>query len=343
VTVVGLSAGDVARLTGGDLVGDPTARIAGVSSLERAGPGDLSFVARSQLVPAFERTQASAVLMLDTLREVDNGRTIRIFVPNPYRSLCDVIDRLHPRVVVPWGIHATASLGAGVSWSGRIAIGANSVVGSRTTFGEDCTVGESVCIGEGVKIGARARIDVNVSVAAGVHIGDDVVMQCGARIGTDGFGYARAGTGHDHVPHIGGCIIGSNVEIGANTTIDRGTMSDTVIGDGTKIDDLVQVAHNCRVGKNCLIMAQVGMAGSTIVEDNAVLAGQAGLAGHLTVGRDARVAAQAGVIGDVPPNATVSGYPARDHRDVLRQAAAGRRLTRHVRTLERIARKADGL
>jgi UDP-3-O-[3-hydroxymyristoyl] glucosamine N-acyltransferase len=166
-----------------------------------------------------------------------------------------------------------------------------------------------------------------------------VLVRTGARVGGPGFGFsAVSGGGYQRVPHPGRCRVSDDVEIGRNSTVDRGSVGETVIGPGTKIDALVHVGHNVRIGARCLIMAQTGIAGSTVVEDEVVLGGQAGLAGHLRVGAGARIAAQAGVIGDVTPGSTVSGYPARAHREVLRQAAALKRLTPLVTRLEEVAR-----
>jgi UDP-3-O-[3-hydroxymyristoyl] glucosamine N-acyltransferase len=163
-----------------------------------------------------------------------------------------------------------------------------------------------------------------------------VVVKPGARIGTDGFGWVDLDGTRRRVPHVGTCRVGDDVEIGANSTVDRGSLGATVIGNGTKIDNLVHIGHNVRIGARCVIMAQVGIAGTTTLEDDVVIAGQAGLAGQLRVGRGARLAAQSGVIGDIPAGATVSGYPARDHRSVLRQTAALARLTPLVTPLERL-------
>jgi UDP-3-O-[3-hydroxymyristoyl] glucosamine N-acyltransferase len=173
-------------------------------------------------------------------------------------------------------------------------------------------------------------------IHAGATLGHRVTVRPGARVGGSGFAFVTGPRGYERLKHVGRCVIGNDVEIGANATVDRGSVGDTVIGEGTKIDNLVQLAHNVRVGRHCLILAQAGVAGSTVIEDDVVVAGQAGLAGHLTVGRGARVAAQAGVIGDVPAGAAVSGYPARSHREVLRQAAALRRMTPLVRRLEEL-------
>ncbi|NUP54266.1 MAG: UDP-3-O-(3-hydroxymyristoyl)glucosamine N-acyltransferase, partial [Gemmatimonadaceae bacterium] len=190
--------------------------------------------------------------------------------------------------------------------------------------------------GAGVVIGAGCRIDPGAALYAGTTVGDRVRVHAGARLGSDGFGYVFRGGRHEKIPHVGRCIVEADVEIGANTTIDRGSIDDTVIGAGTKIDNLVHVAHNVRIGRLCLIMAQVGIAGSVRVEDGVILAGQVGISGHHTIGAQARLAAQAGVFGDIPPGETWSGYPARPHREALRAQAALFKLPSLLRGLERL-------
>jgi UDP-3-O-[3-hydroxymyristoyl] glucosamine N-acyltransferase len=186
-------------------------------------------------------------------------------------------------------------------------------------------------------MGDACRLDDNVVVEDGVRLGARVIVKAGARIGTPGFGFVPSETGHLRMRHPGGCVVGDDVEIGANTTVDSGTVGPTSIGRGTKIDNLVQIAHNVEIGEDCVILAQAGIAGSTVIENGVAIAGQAGLAGHLTIGTGARVAAQSGVIGDVAPGETVSGYPARKHRDVLRQSVALRRITERLDELEALA------
>jgi UDP-3-O-[3-hydroxymyristoyl] glucosamine N-acyltransferase len=193
-----------------------------------------------------------------------------------------------------------------------------------------------VVVGEGVEIGTECHIYPSVTLYSGTQLGDRVRLHAGARLGSDGFGYVFHDGEHAKIPHVGRCIVESDVEIGANTTIDRGSIDDTVIGTGTKIDNLVHVAHNVRVGRLCLLMAQVGIAGSTRIEDGCILAGQAGIAGHVTIGRGARLAAQAGVFGSVPAGETWSGYPARPHKEALRAQAAMFKLPSLIRALERL-------
>jgi UDP-3-O-[3-hydroxymyristoyl] glucosamine N-acyltransferase len=187
-----------------------------------------------------------------------------------------------------------------------------------------------------VEIGEECRIYPSVTLYSGTRLGDRVRVHAGVRLGSDGFGYVFRDGVHEKIPHVGRCIVEHDVEIGANTTVDRGSIDDTVIGAGTKVDNLVQIAHNVRIGRLCLIMAQVGIAGSAQVEDGVILAGQAGIAGHHTIGKGARVAAQAGVFGDVPTGESWSGYPARPHGQALRAQAAMFRLPALIRGLERL-------
>ncbi|HYS68714.1 MAG TPA: UDP-3-O-(3-hydroxymyristoyl)glucosamine N-acyltransferase, partial [Gemmatimonadaceae bacterium] len=183
---------------------------------------------------------------------------------------------------------------------------------------------------------AGTRLWPSVTIYTGATLGERVFAHSGARIGCDGFGYVFRDAAHQKIPHVGRCVIGDDVEIGANTTIDRGSIDDTVVGNGTKIDNLVHIAHNVRIGEKCLLMAQVGVAGSVTIGDGAILAGQAGISGHLSIGAGARLAAQAGVFGDIPAGETWSGYPARPHRDALRASAALFKLAGMMRSLEKL-------
>ena len=225
-----------------------------------------------------------------------------------------------------------------------------------------CLLGKqwSIVIGDGANVGARVRLHAHVVIGAGVAIGDDcelyegvtcypgtslaarVRVHAGVRLGSDGFGYVFRDGVHEKIPHVGRCIVDSDVEIGANSTIDRGSIDDTVIGAGTKIDNLVQIGHNVRIGRLCLILAQAGIAGSVHLEDGVVLGGQVGVSGHRTIGAGARLGAQAGVFGDVPAGETWSGYPARPHRQALRAQAALFKLPALIRGLDRLVNGGPG-
>jgi UDP-3-O-[3-hydroxymyristoyl] glucosamine N-acyltransferase len=217
-----------------------------------------------------------------------------------------------------------------------VAIGPYVVVGDGASIGAGTRLDAHVVVGAGATVGAECHVYPSVTLYGGTQVGDRVRIHAGARLGSDGFGYVFRDGAHEKIPHVGRCVVERDVEIGANTTIDRGSIDDTVIGAGTRIDNLVHIAHNVRIGRLCLIMAQVGIAGSVHVEDGVVLAGQAGISGHHTIGAGARLAAQAGVFGDVPPGETWSGYPARPHREALRAQAAMFRLPSLIRGLERL-------
>jgi UDP-3-O-[3-hydroxymyristoyl] glucosamine N-acyltransferase len=332
-----LSAAQIAELLDGELVGPGEVPLKDVRSLEDATPESLSLLVSSKYLPHFHRSRAGAVVTVPAFRDTRPGPETRIVVGDPMEAIQKAAELLCPEPEPVWGIAPGVRIGKGTTWTGRIALGPGSILGRKVTLGRDCIIGPYAVVEDGVQMGDRCRIGAHALVASGITLGSEVTIGPGARVGTPGFGFRESGSGYRRVFHQGGCHIADGVEIGANTTIDRGSLGATSIGKGTKIDNLVHVAHNVRVGERCLIMAQVGIAGSTVVEDEVILAGQAGLADHLTVGRGARVAAQAGVIGNIRAGATVSGYPARPHREVLRQTAALGRLSRIVDRLERLA------
>lgn len=337
-----LTAAEVAARTGGRLVGSGEVTVAGVAPLDRAGPGDLSFVASSRYLPYLQRSRAAAVLCKPEFADAPGGPATRIVVDDPHRALLAVLPLLHPEPVPPRGVHATAIIGAGARWTDPVTIGPYAVLGRDVLLGRNVQIGAGCSLGDGVRIGDDTVLHPHVVCYPGTIVGDRTILHGGVCVGSDGFGYVpEAGMGHRRIPHVGRCVIGNDVEIGANTTVDRGSVDDTVIGDGTKIDNLVQVGHNVRIGARCIIMAQVGLSGSTVIEDDCILAGQVGLAGHLTVGRGARIAAQSGVDRDVGAGTTVFGYPARERREQLRTLAAMNRLARIAGRLERLV-EADG-
>jgi UDP-3-O-[3-hydroxymyristoyl] glucosamine N-acyltransferase len=218
----------------------------------------------------------------------------------------------------------------------RVSIGEYAIIGPDATLGSDVVVAAHCVVGENAALGDGTQLWSHVTIYPRASVGARAIIHSGARIGSDGFGYVFRDGAHHKIPHVGRCIVGDDVEIGANTTVDRGSIDDTVVGNGTKIDNLVHIAHNVRIGKKCLIMAQVGIAGSVTVGDGAILAGQAGISGHLSIGAGARIAAQAGVFGDIPAGETWSGYPARPHRESLRASAALFKLAGMVRGLEKL-------
>jgi UDP-3-O-[3-hydroxymyristoyl] glucosamine N-acyltransferase len=338
-----ITAGDLAALTGGRLVGAADIAVDGVAALDRAGRTDLSFLVTRRYLPYFQRSQAAIVLCTPQFAEEAVGPACRIIVPDPHAALLVVVPVLYPQPAWTPGVHPSVVLGPRSVWEEPVAIGPYAVLGRGVRLGRNVRIGAGCVLGEDVQIGDDVQLYPQVVCYSGTVIGNRVILHAGVRLGSDGFGYIPGQSGEvpRKIPQIGRCIIGDDVEIGANTTIDRGSIDDTVIGPGTKIDNLVQVAHNVRIGARCLIASQVGIAGSTHVEDDVFLGGQAGLGDHVRVGRGARVTGGGSVIGDIAAGATVSGYPARPHREFLRAQAALYRLAPIIDHLEALVRAAD--
>jgi UDP-3-O-[3-hydroxymyristoyl] glucosamine N-acyltransferase len=331
-----MTAAEVAAAVGGTLSGAPDTRVEGIAPLDRATVRDLSFFATAKYAPLFEHSLAGVVLLTEELATAAGRCVARVIVASPHDALLSLIPRFHRPPSRQVGVHPTAIVSPRATVGADARIEAYAVVDDGAAIGERAWIGSHSVIGAGATMGSDVRLHPHVTLYPGATLGDRVTVHSGARIASDGFGYVFRSGAHEKIPHVGRCIIGNDVEIGANSTLDRGSIDDTVIGDGTKIDNLVHVGHNVRVGRLCLLMAQVGVAGSSRVEDGAILAGQVGIAGHLTVGAGARLAAQAGVISDVPPGETWGGYPARPHRESLRASAALFRLSTMMKRLERL-------
>ena len=334
MTPEGLTAQAVADFVGGRLLGDGGVRLTGVGSIDRAGPGTLTLAVSSRYAAALETSRAAAVLLPPSLERSPCGPAARIVVGDPYGAMARVIPRLFPPPVRSSGIDPTARIGPDCKLGADVAIGPFVVLGRGVQLGDRCRLAEGVSLGDGVIVGEDGRIDARVVCYAGARIGRRVTLKAGAVIGGDGFGYLSRGSGHERIPHIGGCIIGDDVEIGSNSCVDRGSLDDTVIGRGTKLDNLVHVGHNVRIGERCLLMAGVGVAGSTRLGDDVILAGHVGVTDHLTIGDRVQVAAKSAVIGNVPAGSIYSGHPARPNRQVLRAQAALYRLAPIVGDLE---------
>jgi UDP-3-O-[3-hydroxymyristoyl] glucosamine N-acyltransferase len=339
--VIVLTAASIAALVGGKIVGNPDAEVDAVAPLDRAGPRDLSFLASDRYAPQFAETRAGIVLVSPELAASEGPTRTRIVVVKPREALLGVLPALYRQSVVKVGVHGSAVIGRAARIGSGVSIGPGAILGTGSVIGDGAVIGAHCVVGDGVEIGARSRLHPHVVLYAGTRIGERVILHSGVVVGSDGFGYVYRENQHQRILHVGRCIIENDVEIGANTTIDRGSISDTVIGAGTKIDNLVQIGHNVRVGRLCLITAQVGVSGSATIEDGAVLAGQAGIGGHTTIGRGARIGGQAGVFGDVPAGETWSGYPARPHRESLRTQAALFKLAKFLRPIERLIQEME--
>jgi UDP-3-O-[3-hydroxymyristoyl] glucosamine N-acyltransferase len=331
-----MTAAEISAAVSGALTGNGDAAVDGIAPLDRATARDLSFLANAKYAPLFERSLAGVVLVTKELASAPGTCAARVVVASPHDALLSLIQRFYRPPVRTSGVHPTAIIAPGVRLQPDVTVEAYAVIREGAEIGDRAWIGSHSVVGDGVKLGADVRLFPHVTLYPGTTLGDRVTVHSGARIGSDGFGYVFRGGVHEKIPHAGRCLIGNDVEIGANSTVDRGSIDDTVVGDGTKIDNLVQIGHNVRIGRLCLLVAQVGVAGSSRVEDGAVLGGQVGLAGHLTVGAGARLAAQAGVISDVPAGETWSGYPARPHREALKASAALFKLSAMMKRLERL-------
>jgi UDP-3-O-[3-hydroxymyristoyl] glucosamine N-acyltransferase len=332
----GLRAADIATLVGGTLEGEPDARVTGFAPLPLATATDASFFSHARYADDVATTQAAVVLVTAALAPAAAHVRARVIVADPHAALIDVLPRLYPSPPRPLGVHASAVIGDGVSMGAGVTVEPFARIGDGVALGDGVWIGPHCDVAPGVRIGAHSRLVSHNTLYPRTVLGERVVLHAGTRIGSDGFGYSFGGGMHRKIPHVGGCVIDHDVEIGANCTIDRGSIGDTVVGAGTKIDNLCHVAHNVRIGRLCLLMAGVGISGSTTLGDGVIMAGQSGSVGHVTIGAGARIAGRGGVASDVPPGETWSGFPARPHTEVLRGQATVRRLTAIVRDLERL-------
>ncbi|MBX3175576.1 MAG: UDP-3-O-(3-hydroxymyristoyl)glucosamine N-acyltransferase [Gemmatimonadaceae bacterium] len=340
----GLRAAEVAAAVGGALQGDPDLRLTGIAPLDRAGPTQVSFLASAKYAKALASSGAGAVLVSQELLATEGPCKTRIVVAKPHEAILALIPKFYRAPERPFvGVHPTAQVSADATVDADVCIEAYAVIGAGARLGKGCWIGAHSVVGDGAQLGAGTRLYPQATIYPGVVVGERCAFHSGARIGSDGFGYVYRDGAHQKIPHVGGCVIGNDVEIGANTTIDRGSIDQTVIGDGTKIDNLVHVAHNVRIGRLCLLAAQVGIAGSVHVEDGVMMGGQVGVSGHHTIGAQAILTAQAGVFSDIPAKEMWGGFPARPQRQMLRGHAAVSKLPDLLRKIERLlAETRDG-
>jgi UDP-3-O-[3-hydroxymyristoyl] glucosamine N-acyltransferase len=334
-----LTAEAVAHLVNGTLKGDPSARVVRVAALDRATSEELSFFANPRYASEFESSRAGVVLVSPELAEHGGEPATRIVVDKPQEAMLLVLPALYPDPPRAKGIAPSAVIGRGAKLGRDVAIGANSVIGEDAVLGDRVVIGPLCDIGRGVTIGEDSHLVSGVTLYAGTSLGARVRLHAGVRAGSDGFGYVPSKGGIQKVPHVGRCIIEDDVEVGANTTIDRGSIADTVIGAGTKLDNLVMIAHNVQLGRMCLIAAQSGIAGSTRLGDGCMIGGQVGVTGHLELGNNVKLGAGSGVMDDIPDGEMWSGAPARPQREWLRATSAFYKLADRLREIERQLRE----
>jgi UDP-3-O-[3-hydroxymyristoyl] glucosamine N-acyltransferase len=296
-----------------------------VAGLDQAGEGDLAFFANPKYASALRRTRASAVILGE---DAPPAGCAMLRTSQPLLTLANALSLFAPPSPHPRpGVDPLSSVAADAVLGRDVAIGAFSSIGRGARIGDRTVIYPNVCVGEGATIGADCLIHSHVAVRERIAIGNRVVIQNGAVVGSDGYGFARRPDGtHQKIPQTSIVVVEDDVEIGANTTIDRPAVGETRIQAGTKIDNLVQIGHGVNIGRNVLLAAQVGIAGSTAVEDDVVLAGQVGVAGHVTIGKGASAIGQSGITNSVPAGTFVSGYPAIDNREWLKSSVIFRRL-----------------
>ncbi|MEO6983567.1 MAG: UDP-3-O-(3-hydroxymyristoyl)glucosamine N-acyltransferase [Edaphobacter sp.] len=322
---------DLAQHLGATLRGDPAAQITGVAGLETATTGDITFVANPRYATLARTTQATAVLVEPTF-PVITAATLRL--ENPYLAFAKVIELFYTPPAYAPGIHPTAVIAPTATIGSNAHIGAYVVIGDNVVLGANATLLPHVVLYPNVRAGDNLFAHAHAVVREHCQLGDNVILQNGVIIGADGFGFAKQSDNTWYkIQQSGPAILEDAVEVQANACIDRASIGETRIHAGAKIDNLVQVGHGSTVGRNTLLCAQVGLAGSTTVGQNVILAGQVGVAGHCTIGDGAIATAQSGIPGDVPPGKVVSGYPAIDNRQWLRSVALVNRLPELLRNL----------
>ena len=308
--------------------------LSGVAPLQTAGPGDVSFLDNRKYASALAETRAGAVIVHPEMTARVPRASVAVATTEPYTAWARVAALFHPVPPPRAGIHPSAVVADDASIDSSAEVGPLAVIGSRAKVGARCRIGPSAVIGEGVVLGADCRIGAHVSLSHAL-LGARVVVFPGARVGQDGFGFAITLDNFVSVPQLGRVVLEDDVEVGANTTIDRGSLRDTVIGAGSRLDNLVQIGHNVRLGHGCVVVALAGISGSTILEDHVMVGGQAGLTGHLRIGRGARIGAQSGVMSDVQAGSDVVGSPAQPAREFFRHLAILRRLIRNASSRSR--------
>jgi UDP-3-O-[3-hydroxymyristoyl] glucosamine N-acyltransferase len=328
---------EIAAIVGGTVIGDGSTPITGINGIRQAASGDITFLADPRYFRDLETTKASAILGPPDLTV---WRNPIIQVPDPYLAVAALLKRVQADMARrPEGVHPSAVVGTNVQLGEGVALGPYAVVGDDCRIGDGTVVYPGAYIAPACRVGMNCVIFPNVTIREYTTVGDRCTIHAGAVIGSDGFGFANVDGKHEKIPQVGIVVIGNDVEIGANSAIDRATFGQTTIGDGTKIDNLVQIGHNTRIGRHTVICGNAGVAGSTIIGDRVTVAAGAGLAGHMEVGDGATIGAYSGVSKSVKPGQTVFGYPAVEHGRSKRMHAALRQLPEALRLLKSLERR----
>jgi UDP-3-O-[3-hydroxymyristoyl] glucosamine N-acyltransferase len=330
---------EIANLVGGEVVGDSAATLKSFAPAERAQAGDLTFAENEDY---FARAEQSAATAIIADKRFSSTKKILIRVPNARVAFAKALALFFPEPKFAAGIHPTAVVAKSAKIDPTAHVGPHCAIGERVKLGANSVLQGGNFVGDDSKLGEDVNLFPNVTIYPRTEIGNHVRIHVGTVIGSDGFGYVLDHGVHRKVPQIGNVVIGDDVEIGANVTIDRGALGSTIIGRGTKIDNLVQIAHNVEIGEHCIVISQVGISGSTKLGKYVILAGQAGIAGHLKIGNQVTVAAQSGVMNDIPDGEKWFGYPAQPDKDTKRQLIAQRKLPELLKRVAALEKKLGG-
>lgn len=335
--VAPVTLGELTALVGGDLRGDAGVLIRGVAPLEKAGTGEISFLANPKYRNQLEQTSATAVIVHPSLDGVIDRPLL--LSRNPYLAFARVLAHFHPDPVLPHGVLPGAVVDPAAEVHPTATVSAGCVVGAGVRIAAGVVLHPRVVVYPGTEIGKDTIVHAGVVIRERCVLGQRVIVQPNAVIGSDGFGFAPDGSRYIKIPQVGRVIVEDDVEIGACTCIDRGTLGDTLIGRGTKIDNQVQIAHNARIGEDCVLVAQVGISGSTEIGRHCTFGGQSATSGHLKVGDNVTIAARGGVSNNVDANQVMAGFPLMVHRDWLRMAMTMTNLPEMRRELSQLRRR----
>ena len=334
-----MTAAEIAKLLNGEVVGDNSIELRNFAPAERAQPGDLTFAENEVYLAKAEQSAASAILVGSN---AVSDKKVLIRVANPRLAFAKVLPLFFPEPVFAPGIHPTAVIAATAKVDASAHIGPHCVIGERATLGAQVVLQGGNHVGSDCMIGEATNLFPNVTLYPRTHVGRRVRIHAGTVVGSDGFGYVFDSGFHRKVPQIGNVVIGDDAELGANVTVDRGALGSTVIGKGSKIDNLVQIAHNVVIGDHCIVVAQAGIAGSTKLGQYTILGGQVGIAGHLKIGNQVTVAAQSGVMHDIPDGQKWFGTPAQPDKQTKRQLLAAQKLPELLRRVAELERRLGG-
>ncbi|MDX1933589.1 MAG: UDP-3-O-(3-hydroxymyristoyl)glucosamine N-acyltransferase [Capsulimonadales bacterium] len=332
---------ELAQVVKGRVQGDPETVIRGIASIEEARNGDITFAESVRFLHNAEQSMATAILAPENAAV--NGGKVMIQVANPRLAFAQLLDLFAPEQYARRGIDPTVVYGSDFRYGANVSIGANSVLGENVRLGENVTIHPLCYLGDDVEVGDNTVIGPQVTLLRGTIVGSNCILHSGTVLGADGFGYLTMQGKHRKIPQIGNVQVGNDVEIGANVTIDRARTGTTRVGNGTKIDNMVHIGHNCQIGEDCILVAQVGLAGGVEVGNHVIIAGQSGVKEQVKIGDRVVIGAQAGVMGDVPAGAFVSGYGPRAHKDTLKVNAALSFLPDLLRKVRDMERRLAGL